>query len=66
MQRKRYSILLRILGYCVIEIPHFAKENFMNLCMRYGFNYYKIVIDEEAIKLSPAEHTLSIERSDAA
>ena len=51
MQRKRYSILLRILGYCVIEIPHFAKENFMNLCMRYGFNYYKIVIDEEAKKM---------------
>ena len=51
MQRKRYSILLRVLGYCVIEIPLFAKENFLNLCMRYGFNYYDIVIDKESKKL---------------
>ncbi|MBR2381176.1 MAG: sporulation protein YqfD [Clostridia bacterium] len=51
MQRKRVSFLLRLLGYCVIEIPIFAKENFLNLCMRYGFNYYKISIDEKSKKV---------------
>lgn len=51
MQKKKVSILLRFLGYCIIEIPLFAKENFLNLCMRYDFNYYKIVIDEEAKKM---------------
>ena len=51
MQKKKVSLLLRFLGYCVIEIPLFAKENFLNLCMRYGFNYYDIVIDKESNKL---------------
>lgn len=51
MQKKKVSFLLRFLGYCVIEIPLFAKENFLNLCIRYGFNYYKIELDEEAKKM---------------
>ena len=41
------KVLSRILGYCVLEIPRGFYEDFLNLCLRYGFAYYKIALDEE-------------------
>lgn len=47
MGNKKPSFLLRFSGYCELEIPISSKENFLNLCMRYGFDYYSLQIDEE-------------------
>ena len=47
MRNKKPSFLLRFLGYCELEIPISTKEKFLNLCMRYGFDYYNLQIDEE-------------------
>ena len=47
MINKKPSLLLRLLGYCDLEIPISAKEKFLNLCLRYGFNYYGLQIDTE-------------------
>jgi len=44
---KRASVLLRIFGYYVLEIPRGTLEDFLNLCLRYGFSYYSIDIDED-------------------
>jgi D-alanyl-D-alanine carboxypeptidase (penicillin-binding protein 5/6) len=35
------KVLSRILGYCVLEIPRGFYEDFLNLCLRYGFAHYK-------------------------
>ena len=60
MKNKKPSLLLRLLGYCELEIPLFAKEKFLNLCMRYGFNYYALKIDEEnkrmLVRIALTEH----------
>lgn len=60
MKLRKPSLLLRFLGYCELEIPLSAKEKFLNLCMRYGFNYYALQIDEEnkrmLARISLAEH----------
>ena len=48
MQRRKTSLLLKFLGYCIIEIPLFSKEKFLNLCIRYGFDYFDVRVDEEA------------------
>ena len=44
---KKTSRLLWLLGYCIIEISRSDLEDFLNLCLRYGFDYYGIEIDEE-------------------
>lgn len=44
---KKTSRLLWLLSYCIIEISRADLENFLNLCLRYGFDYYGIEIDEE-------------------
>ena len=41
------SWLWRILGYNLIEMPRAFLEDFLNLCLRYGFNYCDIQIDED-------------------
>ena len=51
MNKKKPSLLLRILGYCRLEIPISSKEAFLNLCMRYGFDYYTLQIDEESKRM---------------
>lgn len=48
MSRKRKSsIIKRILGYHTLVIPRMCIENFLDLCMRYGFDYYDVRIDKE-------------------
>lgn len=44
---RKTSLLLWLFGYHVIEIPRAFFEDFLNLCLRYGFNYFDIKIDEE-------------------
>lgn len=44
---KRNSFIAWVLGYYTIEIPRSYCEDFLNLCMRYGFTYYDLKIDEE-------------------
>ena len=60
MKRKRPSALLRLLGYCIMEIPLSAKENFLNLCHRYSFNCYDLKIDAQRermiVRVSLLEH----------
>ena len=47
MVNRKPSLLLRFSGYCELEIPISAKEIFLNLCLRYSFDYYNLQIDEE-------------------
>ncbi len=44
---KKTSLLLKILGYYILEMRRSSLEDFLNLCLRYGFNCYGIEIDEE-------------------
>ena len=44
---RKISLLLWLFGYHIIEIPRAFFEDFLNLCLRYGFNYFDIKIDEE-------------------
>ena len=50
-ERKKKTLLSHILGYYVIVLPRVALEEFLYLCMRYGFNYYGIRNDNEQKKL---------------
>ena len=60
MRNKKPSFLLRFFGYCELEIPISTKEKFLNLCMRYGFDYYNLQIDEEnkrmLVRIALASH----------
>ena len=49
--RKRVSLFTRIFGYHTIVIPRLLCERFLDLCMRYGFSYFDIRIDEEEKKV---------------
>ena len=44
---RKTSILLWLLGYHIIEIPRAFFEDFLNLCLKYGFNYFDIKLYEE-------------------
>ncbi len=44
---KRASFISWIFGYYVLEIPRAYLEDFLNVCLRYGFTYYEIKIDDE-------------------
>ena len=47
MVRKRgWGIIKRILGYHTVVIPRIQLEAFCDLCMRYGFIYYDLSINE--------------------
>ena len=50
-ERKKKTLLSHILGYYVLVLPRVALEEFLYLCMRYGFNYYGIRIDNEQKKV---------------
>lgn len=56
---RKTSFILWLFGYCIIEIPRAFLEEFLNLCLRYGFNYYGIEMDEEKkrarVKISALE-----------
>lgn len=45
---KRASLFSWLFGYHVLEMPRAFLEDFLNICLRYGFTYYDISIDEEA------------------
>ena len=47
LKRKREGLFKKILGYHRMLIPRSYCEQFLNLCMRYGFFYYDILIDKE-------------------
>ncbi len=49
--RKRVSLFTKIFGYHTIVIPRLLCEQFLDLCMRYGFTYLDIRIDEEERKV---------------
>lgn len=59
MKSKKMSLLWRIFGYYSVEIPRAFLEDFLNLCLRYGFNYYDIKMDEDkriaSLKVSAVE-----------
>lgn len=44
---RKVSLFSKILGYHRIVIPRLFCEQFMDLCMRYGFSYYDIREDKE-------------------
>lgn len=50
-RKKRRNIFKEILGYHTLVIPRLLCERFLDLCMRYGFSYYDIRIDEEQKKV---------------
>ena len=47
-KRGKISALLWILGYYEIEISQSRIEEFLNICLRYGFRYFDLIIDENA------------------
>lgn len=47
MARRKRSILEKISGYHTIVIPRLLCEQFLDLCMRYGFSCYDIRIDTD-------------------
>ncbi len=48
--RKKLGFVAQIMGNCVLEIPRAFLEDFLNICLRYGFYTYNVSIDEEARK----------------
>ena len=52
VERRRVSMLNRIFGYYVLSIPRSSCEDFLNLCLRYGFEYYDLKIDQEEQRVS--------------
>ena len=46
--RKKLGIVAQIMGNCVLEMPRAFLEDFLNICLRYGFYTYAVSIDEEA------------------
>ena len=54
-------LVLWIFGYCIIEIPRAFFEEFLNLCLRYGFSYFDIATDEERRTVSVKVPLLEIE-----
>ena len=47
MAKRRVSKFQKLFGYHTIVISQTLIEEFLNLCMRYGFSYYDIRIDKE-------------------
>ena len=45
---KKMSLFARAFGYFILEIPQSSIEDFLNLCLRYGFTYYGFSINAEA------------------
>ena len=45
-KRTKVSLFAKIFGYHTIVIPRLLCERFLDLCMRYGFSYLNIRIDE--------------------
>ncbi len=43
-QKRRKSLFSRIFGYHTISLSRIALEQFLDLCIRYGFSYYDIRI----------------------
>ena len=50
-KKYKMSLLSKILGYYTISVPYVLCEQFLNLCMRYGFSYYNIKIENEKKKV---------------
>ena len=50
-KKYKMSLLSKILGYYTISVPYVLCEQFLNLCMRYGFSYYNIKIEDEKKKV---------------
>ena len=50
-KKYKISLLSKILGYYTIAVPRVFCEQFLNLCMRYGFSYYNIKIEDEQKKV---------------
>ena len=48
----KISLFLRIVGYSQLEIPRAFLEDFLNICLRYGFDYYCVSVDEEKRKVT--------------
>lgn len=46
-KRRHVSLFSKIFGYHTIVIPRLLFEQFLDLCMRYGFSYFDIRMDEE-------------------
>ena len=46
-KRRRVSLFSRILGYHTVILSRPYLEQFLDLCMRYGFSYYAIRMDAE-------------------
>lgn len=45
---QKSSLLLWIVGYSLIEMPRDFLEDFLNLCLKYGFYYFDIQVDEKS------------------
>ena len=43
-KKRRKSLFSRIFGYHTISLQRIVLEQFLNLCMRYGFSYYDVRI----------------------
>lgn len=52
-RRQRVSILNWLFGYYEVSLPLGSCEDFLNLCMRYGFEYYSLKLrkDENQVTL---------------
>ena len=48
---QKASLFLWIVGYSQLEIPRAFLEDFLNICLRYGFDYYGVNVDEEKRKV---------------
>lgn len=48
----KISLFLWIMGYSQLEIPRAFLEDFLNICLRYGFDYYCVSVDEEKRKVT--------------
>lgn len=51
-KRRKISLFSKIFGYHTIVIPRLLCEQFLDLCLRYGFSYLNIKIDEEKKQVS--------------
>ena len=47
VEKRRKSLFSRIFGYHTISLPRIALEQFLDLCIRYGFSYYDIRISTD-------------------
>ena len=48
VKKRKISPMMNVLGYYIIEIPLTQLEIFLDLCLRYGFDYFHISLNEES------------------